>query len=175
MVIRTVRRYGLDALCDSAERGIGRPIASLLTQVVVDADDPAFARPTKPIGVFYDRRQAEELSRRGFHVMEDAGRSFRRVVPSPRPLEIIEADVIRQLLALGVIVIAAGGGGIPVVRREGKLSGVEAVVDKDLTAACDTHLQRHGIRLAERFLDARQKVSHLWTVAVGDEQLGVAS
>jgi carbamate kinase len=67
--------------------------------------------------------------------MEDAGRGFRRVVPSPRPLEILEADVIRQLLALGVIVIAAGGGGIPVVRQEGKLAGVEAVVDKDLTAA----------------------------------------
>jgi carbamate kinase len=117
------------------ERGIERPIASLLTQVVVDSADPAFAHPTKPIGVFYERQQAEELSRRGFQVMEDAGRGYRRVVPSPKPLEIVEVDVMRQLLALGAIVIAAGGGGIPVVRREGKLEGVEAVVDKDLTAA----------------------------------------
>jgi carbamate kinase len=118
-----------------AEYGIERPIASLLTQVVVDPADPAFANPTKPIGVFYRREQAEELSRRGFHVMEDAGRGYRRVVPSPQPLEIVEVDVLTQLLALGAIVIAAGGGGIPVVRRNGKLEGVEAVIDKDLTAA----------------------------------------
>lgn len=118
-----------------AERGIERPIASLLTQVVVDPADPAFAHPTKPIGVFYDPRQAAELSQRGFQLMEDAGRGYRRVVPSPRPLEIVEAEVLRQLLELGAIVIAAGGGGIPVVRREGKLEGVEAVVDKDRTAA----------------------------------------
>jgi carbamate kinase len=118
-----------------AERGIERPIASLLTQVVVGADDPAFARPTKPIGVFYDYQQAEALVRRGFHVVEDAGRGYRRVVPSPRPLEIVEFAVMRQLLELGAIVIAAGGGGIPVVRRDGRLEGVEAVIDKDLTAA----------------------------------------
>ena len=118
-----------------AELGIERPIASLLTQVVVDSADPAFAHPTKPIGVFYERQQAEELSRRGFQVMEDAGRGYRRVVPSPRPLEIVEVEVMRQLLKLGAVVIAAGGGGIPVVRRNGKLEGIEAVVDKDLTAA----------------------------------------
>lgn len=118
-----------------AEQGCTRPIASLLTQVIVDATDPAFAHPTKPIGVFYQREQAEALTRAGFRLMEDAGRGYRRVVPSPRPLEIVELDVIRRLLELGVIVIAAGGGGIPVVRHDNQLQGVEAVVDKDLTAA----------------------------------------
>lgn len=110
-------------------------IAALLTLVVVDADDPAFRNPTKPIGMFYSRSQAEELRQRGFAVMEDAGRGYRRVVPSPVPLEIVELDVIRQLMATGTLVIAAGGGGIPVVREDGKLRGVEAVIDKDLTAA----------------------------------------
>jgi carbamate kinase len=118
-----------------AEHGLSRPIASLLTQVVVDPSDPAFAHPTKPIGVFYDRQQAEELLRRGFHVVENAGRGYRRVVPSPQPLEIVGVDVMRKLLELGVAVIAAGGGGIPVIRRGTSFEGVEAVVDKDLTAA----------------------------------------
>jgi len=119
--------------------GRPRPIASLLTQVVVDASDPAFAEPTKPIGGFYSEAQADELRRKGFQVREDAGRGYRRVVPSPRPLEIIEAPVIRQLLELGIIVIAAGGGGIPVVRCGETLRGIEAVVDKDLTAALLAH------------------------------------
>jgi carbamate kinase len=128
-----------------AEHGRQRLIASILTQVVVGTGDSAFEHPTKPIGVFYDRPQAEALARRGFHMMEDAGRGYRRVVPSPRPLEIVEAAVLRKLLDLGVLVIAAGGGGIPVVRRNGMLEGVEAVVDKDLAAALladqlDAHL-----------------------------------
>lgn len=112
-----------------------RAIAALLTQVVVAADDSAFLKPTKPIGVFYSQSQAEELRQRGFAVVEDAGRGYRRVVPSPEPLEIVELDVIRQLMATGALVIAAGGGGIPVVREGGRLRGVEAVIDKDLTAA----------------------------------------
>lgn len=119
-----------------AEQACTRPIASLLTQVVVDSEDPAFAKPTKPIGPFYDKQQADELAGHGFTVIDDAGRGFRRVVASPQPREIIEADVIGKLLELGVLVIAAGGGGIPVVRRRGgQLEGVEAVVDKDLAAA----------------------------------------
>ncbi len=93
-----------------------RPIAALLTQVVVDADDPAFRNPTKPVGVFYSESQAEELRQRGFAVAEEAGRGYRRVVPSPMPREIPELDVIRELMASGTLVIAAGGGGIPVVR-----------------------------------------------------------
>jgi carbamate kinase len=124
------------AVCNIlAERQILRPVVSLLTQVIVDADDPAFTHPSKPIGVFYSRGQAAELTQRGFLLMEDAGRGYRRIVPSPRPRQVLEADVLRWLLEMGVITIAAGGGGIPVVRRNGKLEGVEAVVDKDLTAA----------------------------------------
>ena len=118
-----------------AAQGTPRPIATLLTQVVVDADDPAFANPTKPIGPFYDTSGADELARHGFAVREDAGRGYRRVVASPQPREIVEAEVISRLLDLGVLVIAAGGGGIPVVRENGQLRGVEAVVDKDLAGA----------------------------------------
>lgn len=112
-----------------------RPIAALLTQVVVSSDDPAFRNPTKPVGVFYTEAQADELRQRGFDVRADAGRGFRRVVPSPLPKEILQLDVIDQLLSQGTLVIAAGGGGIPVVRENGRLRGIEAVIDKDLTAA----------------------------------------
>lgn len=115
--------------------GRSRPSAVLLSQVVVAPDDPAFLDPSKPIGVFHDAAEAEQLSRQGFAMREDAGRGWRRVVPSPRPVEVLERDVIRGLLAQNVIVIAAGGGGIPVVRRDGRLVGVEAVIDKDLTGA----------------------------------------
>lgn len=118
-----------------AERGSARPIAALLTQVVVSPDDPAFREPTKPIGQFYSAVQARELQRQGFAVREDAGRGWRRVVASPWPTEIVELPVIERLLEWGAIVIAGGGGGIPVVRRSGCLTGVEAVVDKDLAAA----------------------------------------
>ncbi|HND56801.1 MAG TPA: carbamate kinase, partial [Pirellulaceae bacterium] len=118
-----------------AARGQSRPSAVLLSQVVVSPDDPAFQEPTKPIGVFHDAAEAEQLRRQGFSVREDAGRGWRRVVPSPRPLEVLERDVIRRLLDQNVIVIAAGGGGIPVVRHDGRLVGVEAVIDKDLTGA----------------------------------------
>lgn len=112
-----------------------RPIVSLLTQVVVDQDDPAFTNPTKPIGPFYSKDQAEELARQGHVVREDAGRGYRRVVPSPEPRRIVELSVIQQLLDGGVIVVAAGGGGIPVVEDRGRLRGVEAVIDKDGAAA----------------------------------------
>ena len=114
-----------------------RPVVSLITQVVVDAADPGFAHPTKPVGPFYTRQEAEILRReRGWTIFEDAGRGYRRVVPSPRPLEVIESEPIRLLLRHGVVVIAGGGGGIPVIRNEdGGLRGVEAVVDKDLTTA----------------------------------------
>lgn len=116
------------------ERGAPRPVASLLTQVVVDASDPAFARPDKPVGPFYDASQATALRGRGFSIAEDAGRGFRRVVPSPEPREVIDWTVIDALLRLGVVVIGAGGGGVPVVRENDQLHGVDAVIDKDLTA-----------------------------------------
>ncbi len=114
----------------------GRPVACLLTHVVVAEDDPAFEEPTKPVGPFYDESRARELEReRGWQVVHDAGRGWRRVVPSPRPLEVVELDAIRALLASETIAVACGGGGIPVARREGRLSGVDAVIDKDRTSS----------------------------------------
>jgi carbamate kinase len=109
--------------------------ACLLTHVRVAADDPAFDRPTKPIGPFYSSEQAEQLEQgRGWAMVSDANRGHRRVVPSPQPLEIVELDVIHRL-AQGAVVIACGGGGIPVVRRGDRLSGVDAVIDKDRASA----------------------------------------
>jgi carbamate kinase len=113
----------------------GREAACILTHVRVAADDPAFDRPTKPIGPFYSAAQAETLEReRGWTLVSDADRGHRRVVPSPMPLEIIELDAIRRLCDT-VLVIAAGGGGIPVVRRGERLAGVDAVIDKDRASA----------------------------------------
>ena len=119
------------------EAHLPRPVASVLTQVVVDAQDPAFGKPTKPVGSFCSREQAEALGReRGFTFVEDSGRGYRRVVASPPPLEIVEVRPIRALVEAGVVVIAAGGGGIPVIReRGGGLRGVEAVIDKDRTSS----------------------------------------
>ncbi len=111
-------------------------VATVLTQAVVSADDPAMHHPTKPIGPFYSRGDAEERARLlGWQVVEDAARGYRRVVPSPEPVEVVEEQVIRTLLAQGVLVIAAGGGGIPVVRTPEGLRGVEAVIDKDRVSA----------------------------------------
>jgi carbamate kinase len=110
----------------------GRPVACLLTHVLVADDDPAFADPTKPIGPFYDESKAQELEReRGWQVVHDAGRGWRRVVPSPLPLEVVELAAIRALLATGTIVVACGGGGIPATRRGAHLAGLDAVIDKD--------------------------------------------
>ena len=114
----------------------GRSVACLLTHVHVDPEDPAFERPTKPIGPFYGAEEARRLEgERGWQLLEDAGRGFRRVVPSPLPLEIAELAAIRALLASGVIIVACGGGGIPVVNRNGRLKGVDAVIDKDRASA----------------------------------------
>ena len=115
----------------------GRPdVISLVTQVLVAADDPAFQHPTKPIGPFYDQITAEALAaEKGWTVVQDSDRGWRRVVPSPQPIEVIEATAIRALIETGAIVVAGGGGGIPVVRQpDGTLRGVEAVIDKDLAA-----------------------------------------
>jgi len=109
-----------------------RPVACLLTHVRVDEGDPAFERPTKPIGPFYSEAQANELEReRGWALVEDAGRGWRRVVPSPAPLEVVELDAIRTLVASKTITVACGGGGIPVSSRDGRLVGIDAVIDKD--------------------------------------------
>ena len=113
-----------------------RESACVLTHVRVAADDLAFDRPTKPIGPFYSAEQAERLEReRGWALVSDANRGHRRVVPSPAPLEIVELDSIRRLAGVGTVTIACGGGGIPVVRRQGRLSGVDAVIDKDRASA----------------------------------------
>jgi carbamate kinase len=113
-----------------------REVACLLTHVTVAPDDPAFDRPTKPIGPFYSAEQAEMLEReRGWALVSDANRGHRRVVPSPEPLEIVELDAIRRLVEAGTVTIACGGGGIPVAHREGRLSGVDAVIDKDRASA----------------------------------------
>ena len=110
----------------------GRPVACLLTHVLVAEDDPAFDEPTKPVGPFYEEQRARELeSERGWTVVHDAGRGWRRVVPSPAPLEVVELDAIRALLGAGSIVVACGGGGIPAARRGAHLAGVDAVIDKD--------------------------------------------
>lgn len=128
--------YGIQQSLGNALRqsGIDLPVISVVTQMVVDPADPAFQHPTKPIGPFYTREEAERLQReKGYSVREDSGRGWRRVVPSPTPVEIVERVGIRALLAAGCIVIASGGGGVPVVRgRDGNLEGIAAVIDKDL-------------------------------------------
>ncbi len=117
-------------------RGIKNSVATIVTQVLVRKNDPAFKNPTKPIGPFYSRKKAEKYRKeRKWSVAEDAGRGWRRVVPSPMPVRIIEQDAIKTLVDEGVVVIAAGGGGIPVIKEKGKLKGVEAVIDKDYASA----------------------------------------
>lgn len=118
-----------------AMEGRERPIAVVLSQTVVDPDDPAFRTPSKPVGPMYDEATARQLAGRNRWTVAPDGRGWRRVVPSPRPIEIVEAASIRMLADSGAIVIASGGGGIPVARgRSGAYTGVEAVVDKDLAA-----------------------------------------
>lgn len=129
-----------------AEANLQVPVVSLVTQTIVDPNDKAFMNPSKPIGSFYPLAKAKELqAEKGWSMIEDSGRGYRRVVPSPAPREIVEHDTIRTLLEEGTVVIAAGGGGIPVVHEEdGQLRGIVAVVDKDLTAqiiACETRAQ----------------------------------
>lgn len=118
-----------------ARRGLVQRVLTVVTQTVVDPADAAFRHPTKPIGPFYRAFEADELRQRGWAMAEDAGRGWRRVVPSPQPLEIVESPIVRALISGGIIVIAAGGGGIPVVRRETGYEGVEAVIDKDAASA----------------------------------------
>ena len=119
------------------DRGIQKGVSTVLTQVEVDPKDPAFAHPTKPIGAFMTKEEADKLvAERGYEVMEDAGRGYRRVVASPLPQSIVEIESIRDMVEAGLVVVACGGGGIPVFRTEGHhLKGAAAVIDKDL-ASC---------------------------------------
>lgn len=116
-------------------RGIEKPVATLITQVVVDERDPAFDDPVKPIGSFFSQEEAAAMSAKGAHMKEDAGRGWRRVVASPKPIDVIEKDTVRLMLDAGQLVVTVGGGGIPVVRQGNHLRGVSAVVDKDWASA----------------------------------------
>ncbi len=117
-------------------RGIDKECATVVTQVVVSEDDPGFQNPTKPVGSFYTKEEAEKIAQeKGFIFVEDAGRGYRRVVPSPIPQRIVEKKVVEQLVAAGDIVITVGGGGIPVVETPEGLKGVAAVIDKDRASA----------------------------------------
>ncbi|MBG9982586.1 carbamate kinase [Aerococcaceae bacterium DSM 111020] len=126
-----------NALYDAFQaEGINRQIATLLTQVVVDPNDEAFQNLTKPVGPFLSKDEADKRSvETGDTFVEDAGRGYRKVVASPKPVSIVEADVIKQLVSNGVITISAGGGGIPVLETENGLEGAEAVIDKDFASA----------------------------------------
>jgi len=117
------------------ERQLDVPVSTLVTQTLVDANDPAFSHPTKPIGRFFTEAEAQALQQQGLTVVEDSGRGYRVVVASPKPLDIIEKSTIETLVQHGSVVIAAGGGGIPVIEQHGQLHGVPAVIDKDLTSA----------------------------------------
>lgn len=127
------------ALQDEMERQkVKKNCVTVITQVLVAANDPAFQNPTKPIGAFYSKEQADELTKmKGYTFVSDAGRGFRRVVPSPKPIDIIESRAIKKLVDDDIVVIAVGGGGIPVIKNDKKelLEGVDAVIDKDLSSA----------------------------------------
>ena len=119
-----------------AERGMAKDVATVVTQVLVDEADPAFQHPTKPVGAFYDKETADRIAaEKGYTMVEDAGRGYRQVVPSPKPVDVIEKNTVKALVDSGAVVITVGGGGIPVVRREGRLVGVPAVIDKDFASA----------------------------------------
>lgn len=118
------------------DRKIDKKVATIITQVEVAADDPGFDHPTKPIGSFYDKERADKIAmEKGYTFVEDAGRGYRRVVPSPIPIKIVELDIIKSLVNQGHIVIACGGGGIPVIKKAVGYEGVAAVIDKDRSSA----------------------------------------
>ena len=118
------------------KEGIVKSCVTLITQVLVDAKDSAFSNPTKPIGMFYSKEEAlKQEQEKGYTFVEDSGRGYRRVVPSPMPIDIVEAEAIKNLIQQSSLVIAAGGGGIPVINDGNNLKGVEAVIDKDRTAS----------------------------------------
>ena len=117
-------------------RKMDKDVATVVTQVLVDENDPAFQNPTKPVGAFYDKETADRIAaEKGYTMVEDAGRGYRQVVPSPKPIDVIEKNTVNALIKDGCVVITVGGGGIPVVRRDGKLYGTPAVIDKDFASA----------------------------------------
>ncbi len=117
-------------------RGIKKNVATVVTQVLVDENDPAFQHPTKPIGAFYSKEEADKIAaEKGYTMIEDAGRGYRQVVPSPKPVDVVEKEMVNTLIDAGHVVITVGGGGIPVIEKDGKLLGVPAVIDKDFASA----------------------------------------
>ena len=119
-----------------SSRGISKNVATVVTQVLVDENDPAFKNPTKPIGAFYTKEQADIIAaEKGYTMVEDAGRGYRQVVPSPKPVDVIEKATVKTLVDADNVVITVGGGGIPVINKDGKLVGVPAVIDKDFASA----------------------------------------
>ena len=119
-----------------AARGIQKTVGTLVTQVLVDEADPAFQKPSKPVGAFYDKETADKIAaERGYTMVEDAGRGWRQVVPSPKPVDVVEKDMVNALVDAGFVVITVGGGGIPVVKKDGRLVGTPAVIDKDFASA----------------------------------------
>jgi carbamate kinase len=168
VLLQQALRDALDA------RAVECPVATVLTQVVVSPDDPAFARPSKPVGIFYSAADAELRRRAGWTLIEEPPHGYRRLVPSPEPLAIVEEPAIRALVTAGVVAIALGGGGVPVVRGDGRLEGIEAVIDKDLASALlAEHLRVHVLamvtdvdRIYENY--ARPDARGLGTVTVDE-------
>lgn len=117
------------------DRNIVKPVATLITQVIVNGSDPAFLNPTKPIGSFFTKAEASQLTKNGYNMVEDAGRGYRRVVASPKPIDIVEKETVRAMMKAGQVVITVGGGGIPVIREGNHLRGASAVIDKDWASA----------------------------------------
>ncbi|MEA2717296.1 MAG: carbamate kinase [Actinomycetota bacterium] len=177
----------LGSLICLALRQLGRPewmrgAVALVTHVSVQPDDPAFDNPTKPIGPFFTAEEAEAMSdARGWVVKPDAGRGYRRVVPSPQPVTILETPAIRALLDAGQVVVAAGGGGVPVVRSETGFRGVDAVIDKDYSAqqlatalAADALVLVTGVEVVQlHYGTSRQVPIHEMTVAEAEDYLEV--
>jgi carbamate kinase len=162
------------------KRGIKKHAVTVVTQVQVDAEDPAFEKPSKPVGSFLDEATAKERMAEGQDFVEDAGRGWRRVVPSPLPVNIIEVDAIKQLIESGFSVIAVGGGGIPVVEKEdGDLRGVEAVIDKDFASGLLANLIRADLliistaveKVAVNFNKPDQKWLDEMTVAEAEQYI----
>ena len=117
-------------------RSVNKTVCTVVTQVLVDPNDPLFLNPSKPIGSFYLKEEADEIAKvKGYIMKEDAGRGYRRVVPSPLPIDIIEKEAIKSLMNAGQVVICAGGGGIPIIKKDNKLEGVAAVIDKDYASS----------------------------------------
>lgn len=139
------------------DNGLNKPCATIITQVIVDENDDAFKNPTKPIGSFYSEEEAKKIMEEtGYIFVEDAGRGYRRVVASPKPVDIVELDVVEQLVDNGTVVITVGGGGIPVIKKGNGLEGVPAVIDKDRSSAKLASLLKADVLL---ILTAVEKVS----------------